>query len=222
MALRFARICRFVARPTPSIRGTSLRPDRFRFRVGAGRGLDSQRPHWNRCPQACRPYSTQPHIVPEKMGAIGTAMVDTTARVAHLRALMAKNDVQAYVIPSEDAHASEYPADSDLRRCFITGFTGSAGTAIVTTIPPVATASAKEKGEAEALLFTDGRYFLQAGQQLQPTIWKLMRQGEEGVPTWTGESNHYGVVQGRSADNFRPDLARVFEQLLTLGDVYRY
>lgn len=127
------------------------------------------------------------------MGAIATGRVDTTARVAHLRALMAQNGVQAYVIPSEDAHASEYPAESDLRRGFITGFTGSAGTAVVTTVPPtIGDAAAKaddEKGEPEALLFTDGRYFLQAGQQLQPGVWKLMRQGEEGVPTWTGETH---------------------------------
>lgn len=123
------------------------------------------------------------------MGAVATDRVDTTARVAHLRALMAQNDIQAYIIPSEDAHASEYPADSDLRRGFITGFTGSAGTAIVTTVPPVTADVPVNKddvlAEPDALLFTDGRYFLQAAQQLQPGVWKLMRQGEEGVPTWT-------------------------------------
>lgn len=124
-----------------------------------------------------------------EMGAVATDRVDTTARVAHLRALMAQNDVQAYVIPSEDQHASEYPADSDLRRGFITGFTGSAGTAVVTTVPPATADVPVNKNdvlaEPDALLFTDGRYFLQAGQQLQPEVWKLMRQGEEGVPTWT-------------------------------------
>ncbi|CAO1628619.1 unnamed protein product [Sympodiomycopsis kandeliae] len=123
------------------------------------------------------------------MGAIATGRVDTTARVAHLRALMAQNDVQAYVIPSEDAHASEYPAESDLRRSFITGFTGSAGTAIVTTVPPATAQVPVNKddvlAEPDALLFTDGRYFLQAAQQLQPQVWTLMKQGEQGVPTWT-------------------------------------
>lgn len=101
---------------------------------------------------------------------------------------MAQHEVHAYVVPSEDAHASEYPADSDLRRAFITGFTGSAGTAIVCTVAPVrgdAAAKEGEKGEAEALLATDGRYFLQAEQQLQPEVWTLLKQGEEGVPTWT-------------------------------------
>ncbi|EPQ30975.1 uncharacterized protein PFL1_01164 [Pseudozyma flocculosa PF-1] len=104
------------------------------------------------------------------MGAIATGRVDTAQRVAALRKLMEQENVQAYVVPSEDEHASEYPADSDLRRGYITGFTGSAGCAIVTL--------------KEALLFTDGRYFLQAGQQLEPGVWTLMKQGEPNVPTW--------------------------------------
>ncbi len=82
------------------------------------------------------------------MGAIATGRVDTTKRVQALRELMTKHGVDAYVIPSGDEHASEYPAESDLRRGYITGFTGSAGSAVVTT--------------NKALLFTDGRYFLQA------------------------------------------------------------
>ncbi|PWN30845.1 Creatinase/aminopeptidase [Jaminaea rosea] len=134
-------------------------------------------------------YSSPSRAHQPDMGAINKGRIDTTARVAHLRALMAQHEVQAYVIPSEDAHASEYPAECDLRRTFITGFNGSAGTAVVTTVAPVtgsaAAKSDKEIGEPEALLFTDGRYFLQAGQQLQPEVWKLMKQGEEGVPTWT-------------------------------------
>ncbi len=104
------------------------------------------------------------------MGAIATGRVDTTQRVQALRELMAKHGVDAYVIPSGDEHASEYPAESDLRRGYITGFTGSAGSAVVTT--------------SKALLFTDGRYFLQAGQQLEPSVWTLMKQGEPNVPTW--------------------------------------
>ncbi|SNX85258.1 probable aminopeptidase P, cytoplasmic [Melanopsichium pennsylvanicum] len=104
------------------------------------------------------------------MGAIATGRVDTTQRVQALRELMTKYGIDAYVIPSGDEHASEYPAESDLRRGFITGFTGSAGSAIVTT--------------SKALLFTDGRYFLQAGQQLEPSVWTLMKQGEPNVPTW--------------------------------------
>jgi Xaa-Pro aminopeptidase len=68
----------------------------------------------------------------------------------------------AYVVPTQDAHSSEYVAECDKRRAFLSGFTGSAGTALVT--------------HNAALLWTDGRYFLQAQQQLEP-CWTLMKQG---------------------------------------------
>ena len=58
----------------------------------------------------------------------------------------------AQVVPSEDAHCSEYVADCDKRRAFLTGFTGSAGLAVVTA--------------TQALLWTDSRYWLQAQKQL--------------------------------------------------------
>lgn len=70
--------------------------------------------------------------------------------------------VQAYIIPSGDAHQNEYLASCDLRREFISGFSGSAGTAIVT--------------ETKAALWTDGRYHLQAEKQLDSN-WTLMRDG---------------------------------------------
>ncbi|CAI2198217.1 3654_t:CDS:2, partial [Funneliformis geosporum] len=73
------------------------------------------------------------------------------------------------VIPSEDAHQSEYTASCDARRAFISGFTGSAGLAVVST--------------DSAALFTDGRYFLQASKQLDHN-WELMKQGLPDIPTW--------------------------------------
>ncbi|KAI9252506.1 peptidase M24, structural domain-containing protein [Helicostylum pulchrum] len=82
---------------------------------------------------------------------------------------MKAHNVDVFLAPSEDAHQSEYIADCDKRRHWISGFTGSAGFAIVTT--------------TEAALFTDGRYFLQASQQLDDN-WTLMKQGIPGVPTW--------------------------------------
>jgi Xaa-Pro aminopeptidase len=105
------------------------------------------------------------------MGAIGTGRVNTSERLARLRALMQQQDVNvgAVVVPSEDEHFSEYPSEADKRRAFISGFNGSAGCAIVTL-----------KG---AFLFTDGRYFLQAEQQLDEN-WTLMKQGLPDVPTW--------------------------------------
>ncbi|KAL6543336.1 Aminopeptidase P2 [Orobanche hederae] len=77
-------------------------------------------------------------------------------------------NIDAYIIPSQDAHQSEFIAECYTRRAYISGFTGSAGTAVVT----------KDK----AALWTDGRYFLQAEQQLSPS-WILMRAGNLGVPT---------------------------------------
>lgn len=77
--------------------------------------------------------------------------------------------LSAYIVPTDDAHQSEYIAECDKRRVYITGFTGSAGIAVVTN--------------DAALLWTDGRYHLQASQQVDPTLWTLMKQGNQGVPT---------------------------------------
>jgi Xaa-Pro aminopeptidase len=87
-------------------------------------------------------------------------LIDTTARLSSLRALMQANKIGAYLIPSEDAHQSEYIAPCDGRRAYISNFTGSAGFALV--------------AEKEALLWTDGRYFLQAGKELDAN-WTLMK-----------------------------------------------
>ncbi|KAJ3872211.1 peptidase M24, structural domain-containing protein [Lentinula edodes] len=97
--------------------------------------------------------------------------VQTTERLVKLRELMKKpeNNVDAYVVPSEDQHGSEYIASCDERRAWISGFNGSAGCAIITL--------------DKALMFTDGRYFLQASQQMDRN-WELMKQGLPGVPTW--------------------------------------
>lgn len=89
------------------------------------------------------------------------------AKLTKLRGAMEKEGVDAYIVPSEDAHSSEYVAAADKRRAFLTGFTGSAGVAVVT--------------RDKAKLWTDGRYFLQAAEQLTEH-WELMKQFEPGVP----------------------------------------
>lgn len=89
-------------------------------------------------------------------------------KLARVRAVLARENLSAVIVGSEDAHQSEYVSDSDARREYISNFTGSAGTAVVTT--------------DAAYLWTDGRYFLQASQELSPA-WTLMRAGEKGVPT---------------------------------------
>ncbi|KAI8343991.1 Creatinase aminopeptidase [Chlamydoabsidia padenii] len=78
--------------------------------------------------------------------------------------------VDVLIVPTQDAHQSEYTAECDNRRAWLSGFTGSAGCAVVT--------------QKKAALFTDGRYYLQASQELDNQEWTLMKQGLAGVPTW--------------------------------------
>ncbi len=90
-------------------------------------------------------------------------------RIQHLRALMAENQMDAYIIPTADFHESEYVGDYFKARKYMSGFTGSAGTLVVTL--------------TEAGIWTDGRYFLQAARQLADTGITLYKMGEDGVPS---------------------------------------
>ena len=90
-------------------------------------------------------------------------------RITALRALMADRGYDVYMVPTDDNHQSEYVGEHFKARAFITGFTGSAGTAVIT--------------KDEAGLWTDGRYFIQAAQQLEGSGVKLFKMGEPGVPT---------------------------------------
>lgn len=88
-----------------------------------------------------------------------------------LRQKMQEAGVDAYLIPTTDFHGSEYVNDYFKCRKFVSGFSGSAGTLIVT--------------QKEAYLWTDGRYFLQAADQLADSGIGLMKMGQPGVPTIT-------------------------------------
>jgi Xaa-Pro aminopeptidase len=81
---------------------------------------------------------------------------------------MDKEEVDAVIVPTDDPHMSEYVAPHFSRRAFISGFTGSAGTVVITT--------------DKSLLFTDGRYHNQAEKELDSN-WLLMKQGLKDVPT---------------------------------------
>ncbi|XP_061726966.1 xaa-Pro aminopeptidase ApepP-like [Cydia pomonella] len=85
-------------------------------------------------------------------------------RLAALRALMAAQPtaLAAYIVPTADAHNSEYIAPADARREWLSGFTGSAGTAVVTT--------------DRALVWTDGRYYTQFQKEADLALWTLMKQ----------------------------------------------
>ena len=91
-------------------------------------------------------------------------------RVEALRLRMGQEQIDTYIIPTEDDHQSEYVAEYWKVRQWLSGFTGSAGTLVVT--------------QKEAGLWTDGRYYIQAEAQLQGTDIRLFRDGEPGVPNY--------------------------------------
>ncbi len=90
-------------------------------------------------------------------------------RLQALRNEMAKRDIAIYIVPTADFHESEYVGEHFTARKYITGFTGSAGVAVITM--------------TEAGLWTDARYFVQASAQLQGSSIILYKMGEEQVPT---------------------------------------
>ncbi|WP_238881955.1 aminopeptidase P family protein [Clostridium sp. YIM B02551] len=92
-------------------------------------------------------------------------------KIKQLRELMIKNNVQAYIVPSYDAHQSEYVAEYFKCRQWVSGFTGSAGTIVVTL--------------EDAGLWTDGRYYIQAENELKDTGIRLFRMVDPGVPSYT-------------------------------------
>lgn len=112
-----------------------------------------------------------------------TTKEDIRERVAALRDVMRREGLAAFIFPSTDPHNGEYVPDHWKGREWISGFNGSAGTAVVTM-------------EAAAL-WTDSRYFLAAEEQLEGTGFRLMRERVEGTPTiaeWIGRKLATGNV----------------------------
>jgi len=98
---------------------------------------------------------------------------------------MKQHGIDAYIVPTADAHQSEYVSEADKRRAYLSGFTGSAGTAVVLSDPFSDGLDESKYGPASVCgrVWTDGRYFLQASQQLNPKHFTLMKQGLPGTPT---------------------------------------
>ncbi len=106
-------------------------------------------------------------------------------KVAALRKLMKKNGIDAYYIPSADPHQSEYLPENYKYRTWLSEFTGSMGELLV--------------GARKAGLWTDGRYFLQASQELPGSGIDLMKMGEPGtpdMPTWAAKQLKKGQALG--------------------------
>lgn len=95
--------------------------------------------------------------------------MNVNERIAALRGVMEEKGIDIYIVPTADFHQSEYVGGYFKARKYITGFSGSAGTAVIT--------------KDEARLWTDGRYFIQAAKQLEGTIVELMKMGEPEVPS---------------------------------------
>jgi len=105
----------------------------------------------------------------KSLSSFDSSPTPTTKQLVALRSLLSSEGLTHYLVPSEDAHRSEYTSISDQRRSYISGFTGSAGQVIVSM--------------DEAHLFVDGRYHVQATNQCDQN-WTLHKLGLPGVVNW--------------------------------------
>ncbi|MBR6500787.1 MAG: aminopeptidase P family N-terminal domain-containing protein, partial [Firmicutes bacterium] len=124
-------------------------------------------------------------------------------RLEKLRALMEAHNMDAYYVPSSDFHDSEYVEDFFRCRAFVSGFTGSAGTLVVT--------------KDFAGVWTDGRYFVQAKKELDGQDVELMKMGEEGVPTidaFLADKLPEGGVLGMDGRVVNTGIGRGFEKIV--------
>lgn len=132
-------------------------------------------------------------------------------RIENLREWMRANGFSAFVFPSSDPHYSEYVADHWKSREWISGFTGSAGTAVVTL--------------DRAALWTDSRYFIAAAEQLAGTEYRLMKLRVEGTPTvceWLADelAAYEKPVVGLDGNvNSFAEVAALTQELATRGNI---
>lgn len=127
--------------------------------------------------------------------------MDVKKRIEKLRSLMKENKIDAYIIPSFDAHQSEYVADHWKGRQWISGFTGSAGTVVITL--------------DDAGLWTDGRYYIQAEKQLEGSGIRLFKMADLGVPSyteWLKNTLKEGSTVGFDGSVFSVDLFKGMEK----------
>ncbi len=125
-------------------------------------------------------------------------------RLEALRKYMKAAEIDCYLIPTSDYHDSEYVSSFFMVRKYFSGFTGSAGTLVVTS--------------REAVLFTDGRYFIQAQEELAGTGILLMKMGEAGVPTikeYLEQSLSEGQCLGFDGRVVQADAAQNYEEVVT-------
>ncbi|KOS69117.1 peptidase M24 [Lysinibacillus contaminans] len=122
-------------------------------------------------------------------------------KVEKLRQLMKENQMDAYIVPSFDAHQSEYVAEHWKCRQWISGFTGSAGTVVITL--------------EDAGLWTDGRYYIQAEKQLENSGIRLFRMMDPGVPfysEWLADVLKEGSTVGFDGNVFSINMVKKLEK----------
>ena len=132
-----------------------------------------------------------------------------TERITALRKQMKEKGIDAYLVPTDDFHGSEYVGDYFKCRKYITGFTGSAGTAVIM--------------QDMAGLWTDGRYFIQAAQQLEGTPVTLFKMGEPDVPTihkFLEENLKEGMCLGFDGRTVSAEEAETLEKILQKKQVH--
>ena len=132
-----------------------------------------------------------------------------TERITALRKQMREKGIDAYLVPTDDFHGSEYVGDYFKCRKYITGFTGSAGTAVIM--------------QDMAGLWTDGRYFIQAAQQLEGTPVTLFKMGEPDVPTihkFLEENLKEGMCLGFDGRTVSAEEAETLERILQKKQVH--
>src|SRR5271168_1683036 len=94
----------------------------------------------------------------------------TSSHLVDLRAELARRGLDGFIVPRADEHLGEYVPPGAERLAWLTGFTGSAGLAVVLA--------------TNAAVFTDGRYVLQLAEQTDPALWQRLHITEEPPPTW--------------------------------------
>ncbi|MCQ2328282.1 MAG: aminopeptidase P family N-terminal domain-containing protein [Paludibacteraceae bacterium] len=132
-------------------------------------------------------------------------------RLLALRSLMKEHGIDAYIIPGTDPHASEYMAPHWAEMSWITGFKGESGTAVVTM--------------DKALLWTDSRYYLQAGEELKGSSYELMRESDVDCPSiskWLGnyyaqDGTNHSVVVGVNPEMYSINAYKALREELADG-----
>ncbi|XP_075989950.1 xaa-Pro aminopeptidase ApepP-like isoform X2 [Anticarsia gemmatalis] len=127
-------------------------------------------------------------------------------RLTAVRAAMSSSEVNAYIVPTADAHNNQYIAPADARREWLSGLRGSSGTALVTA--------------SRALVWTDARYWTQFDVEVDSSLWELMRQGQDlSIQAWLVQNMPAGSSVGVDPTTYTRNAWRTLETALSAVNV---